>query len=273
LRFKAEYDQLWQSTVLELSNQRDEGRRERELLAEHVKMLAEEVIGQKRIVAVQTGLMMLCLGAIVFGQLGIGKILGNSGTNASPLGYVGKMKGSPGNRSRSGYSVGKLESPGGTAGDESGGSAYGAVSRPRWWWDSPFRSSVGPTSSVVSSSARPRKPLPQQRRVVSDGALVSGRMKMHSLDEEDEEAGNMLLSPVSPASVSGGAEGTEGISDVDVGINDRQSQGEGLDEAGTEQQVDAGIPSLTLTDADEILANMPENVLVQVRSAPTTPMV
>lgn len=96
---------------------------------------------------------------------------------------------------------------------------------------------------------------------------------MHSLDEEDEEAGNMLLSPVSPASVSGGAEGTEGISDVDVGINDRQSQGEGLDEAGTEQQVDAGIPSLTLTDADEILANMPENVLVQVRSAPTTPMV
>jgi len=233
--------------VLELANQREEGRRERELLAEHVKMLAEEVISQKRIVAVQTGLMLLCLGAIVFGQLGIGKILGNSST--SPVGY-GKGR-SPGSVSRNDYSANRLESPGGAG--ESGGSAS-AISRPRWRWDSPFRSSVGPTSSAVSS-VRPRKPLPQQRRVVSDGAPVNERMKMHSLGEEDEVEGNML-SPLSPVSV---AEGTEGMSDVDIGVNDTRlpiSEGQ----AGAEQHADiAATPTLTLRDADGLPANFPEN--------------
>lgn len=247
---------------MELANQREEGRRERELLAEHVKMLAEEVVSQKRIVAVQTGLMLLCLGAIVFGQLGVGKMMG--GSVYSPTGY-GKGGRSPGSASRNGYSAGRLvESPGGV-GDESGGSASAVSSRPRWRWDSPFRSSVGPASSV-----RPRKPLPMQRRVMSDGALVSQRMQVHNLEEEDDAEVN-VVSPASPASVAEGTEGTEGVSDIDGEVSEPPIQKGGRSEESVAVDLSA-MPSLVLRDTDAVLADLPEeNVLVQVRSAPTTP--
>ena len=78
LKFRGEYDQLWQSTVLELAAQREEGRREREVLAEHVRMLAEEVVNQKRIVAVQAGLMLVSLGVVLLGQFGMSALFGGS---------------------------------------------------------------------------------------------------------------------------------------------------------------------------------------------------
>ena len=68
-RARTDYDQLWQSTVLELANQREEGRREREVLAERVRMLADEVVGQKRLMAAQATLLLFCLGFIVFARL------------------------------------------------------------------------------------------------------------------------------------------------------------------------------------------------------------
>ncbi|KAI9662046.1 MAG: hypothetical protein M1831_002961 [Alyxoria varia] len=68
-RTRADYDQLWQSTVLELANQREEGRREREVLGERVRMLADEVVGQKRLMAAQATLLLFCLGFVVFARL------------------------------------------------------------------------------------------------------------------------------------------------------------------------------------------------------------
>lgn len=69
-RFKTDYEQLWQSTVLELASQRDEGRRERELLSDQVKLLADEVVSQKRLQAAQATLLLLCLGFVVFARIG-----------------------------------------------------------------------------------------------------------------------------------------------------------------------------------------------------------
>lgn len=69
-RFQSEYEQLWQSTLMELASQRDEGRRERELLGERVKILAEEMVNQKRLMAAQATILLLCLGLIVFSRFG-----------------------------------------------------------------------------------------------------------------------------------------------------------------------------------------------------------
>lgn len=65
---RKDYDQLWQSTVLELAGQRDEGRREREVLSERVRLLAEEVVGTKRLMAAQAALLLLVLGVVVFSR-------------------------------------------------------------------------------------------------------------------------------------------------------------------------------------------------------------
>lgn len=69
-RARAEYEQLWQSTVLELAGQREDGRRENEVLSDRVRVLAEEVVGQKRMMVVQATLLLLCLGLIVFARVG-----------------------------------------------------------------------------------------------------------------------------------------------------------------------------------------------------------
>ena len=63
---RTDYDQLWQSTVLELANQREEGRREREVLNEQVRLLAEEVVGQRRLMAVQVTVVLVVLGLFLF---------------------------------------------------------------------------------------------------------------------------------------------------------------------------------------------------------------
>ncbi|KAI9721330.1 MAG: hypothetical protein M1828_005190 [Chrysothrix sp. TS-e1954] len=67
-RFKGDYEQLWQSTVLELASQREEGRREREVLSDRVRMLADEMVSHKRLMAAQATLLLLCLGLVVFAR-------------------------------------------------------------------------------------------------------------------------------------------------------------------------------------------------------------
>lgn len=69
-RFQNEYEQLWQNTLMELASQRDEGRRERELLGERVRILAEEMVSQKRLMAAQATILLLCLGLVVFARFG-----------------------------------------------------------------------------------------------------------------------------------------------------------------------------------------------------------
>lgn len=72
LAFKRDYDQLWQSTVLELAEQREEGRREREILGERVRILAEEMVGQKRIIAAQATALLVCAALLIFTRIGPG---------------------------------------------------------------------------------------------------------------------------------------------------------------------------------------------------------
>lgn len=66
--FRSQYDQLWQSTVLELSAQRELSRHEIVALSARLSLLADEAVFQKRMMMVQFVLILLCLGLIIFSR-------------------------------------------------------------------------------------------------------------------------------------------------------------------------------------------------------------
>lgn len=68
LEFRQQYDQIWQSTVLELSSQRELSQREVFALSARLSLLADEVVFQKRMAILQFILILLCLGLAIFSR-------------------------------------------------------------------------------------------------------------------------------------------------------------------------------------------------------------
>ena len=66
--FRSQYDQLWQSTVLELSSQRVQNQKEIVALSTRLSLLADEVVLQRRIAIMQFLLILVCLGLVLFGR-------------------------------------------------------------------------------------------------------------------------------------------------------------------------------------------------------------
>jgi hypothetical protein len=64
--FRQQYDEIWQSTVISLESQRDESRREILAISTRLNILADEVVFQKRMSIVQSILLLLCLGLVIF---------------------------------------------------------------------------------------------------------------------------------------------------------------------------------------------------------------
>ena len=69
--FRQAYDQLWQSTVLELEAQREQYQREMLVLSSRLTLVADELVWQKRMGIVQSGLLLLCLGLVLFARQGL----------------------------------------------------------------------------------------------------------------------------------------------------------------------------------------------------------
>jgi hypothetical protein len=67
-KFSQQYDQIWQSTVIELETQRDQSQREIAAVSTRLSMLAEELVFQKRMSIVQSVLLLLCLGLVIFSR-------------------------------------------------------------------------------------------------------------------------------------------------------------------------------------------------------------
>jgi hypothetical protein len=67
-KFSLQYDQIWQSTVIELETQRDQSQREIAAVSTRLSMLAEELVFQKRMSIVQSVLLLLCLGLVIFSR-------------------------------------------------------------------------------------------------------------------------------------------------------------------------------------------------------------
>ncbi|CZR59298.1 uncharacterized protein PAC_09190 [Phialocephala subalpina] len=65
-QFRQQYDEIWQSTIISLESQREESRREILAVTSRLNILADEVVFQKRMSIVQSVLVLLCLGLVIF---------------------------------------------------------------------------------------------------------------------------------------------------------------------------------------------------------------
>ncbi|POS85924.1 hypothetical protein EPUL_000939 [Erysiphe pulchra] len=68
-RFRQQYDEIWQSTVISLENQKDESSRQTLAVSERLNILAQEVVWQRRMSMVQSVLLLLCLGMVIFSRV------------------------------------------------------------------------------------------------------------------------------------------------------------------------------------------------------------
>jgi hypothetical protein len=67
-KFSQQYDQIWQSTVIELETQREQSQREIAAVSTRLSLLADELVFQKRMSIVQSILLLLCLGLVIFSR-------------------------------------------------------------------------------------------------------------------------------------------------------------------------------------------------------------
>ncbi|SZF05738.1 unnamed protein product [Blumeria hordei] len=67
--FRQQYDEIWQSTVISLESQRDESRQEILAVSERLNILAQEVVWQRRMGIIQSILLLLCLGFVIFSRV------------------------------------------------------------------------------------------------------------------------------------------------------------------------------------------------------------
>jgi hypothetical protein len=68
--YKTMYEQLWQSTVLELDNIKERNQRETSELGARLSIIADELVWQKRMAVIQSTLLLLCMGLVLFVRSG-----------------------------------------------------------------------------------------------------------------------------------------------------------------------------------------------------------
>lgn len=69
--FRQQYDQLWQSTVIELEDHRERHQHEILAISARLTIVADELVFQKRMAVVQSTLLLLCLGLVLFVRSGV----------------------------------------------------------------------------------------------------------------------------------------------------------------------------------------------------------
>ena len=90
--FRQQYDEIWQSTVISLESQRDESRREILAISTRLNILADEVVFQKRMSIIQSILLLLCLGLVIFSRVSSS---GNFDFPTFPRGYSQRLTSYP----------------------------------------------------------------------------------------------------------------------------------------------------------------------------------
>jgi len=68
--FRTMYDQLWQSTVIETESMKERHKSEMSEIGTRLTLMADELVWQKRMAVVQSTLLLLCLGLVLFVRSG-----------------------------------------------------------------------------------------------------------------------------------------------------------------------------------------------------------
>jgi hypothetical protein len=68
--YRSLYDQMWQSTIMELESMKERQRSEIGEIGARLSLVADELVWQKRMAVVQSTLLLLCLGLVLFVRSG-----------------------------------------------------------------------------------------------------------------------------------------------------------------------------------------------------------
>ncbi|THY04778.1 hypothetical protein D6D03_03445 [Aureobasidium pullulans] len=215
--FKQQYDQLWQSTVIELDNHRDQYQREILAVSARLSIVADELVFQKRMAIAQMTVLMICLSLVLFVRAGGGASLDipiiQQMVNKSQL-------------ARSSY-YSPLNSP--SPDQSSPPFTNGDVRRRRGFWRSNFHSPASP-------------------RPISRG---NGNMSEASIEEHPQgENPDLRFQPPTPTlEQSNGTDG-EDVVMVSPSTSFTRDQGSFADEGiDSEDDLDDSTPSLPQTQS------------------------
>lgn len=205
--FRQAYDQLWQSTVIELEGQREQYQREMLAMGSRLTLVAEELVWQKRMGIVQSTLLLLCLGLVLFARQGNGylemplmqQMVHRSQTALARAGWESPPA-SPSPMSRSPVSLFRRKLWRSHTEPTSGNVTDATDSRPQ--------SKEGPGPEVVIAP-----PTPPRDDV--DSAIVDDS---EGGDVEDEAFEDVWESRSGPATPRGTREGSAGASDSGQGV-------------------------------------------------------
>ena len=133
--FRDDYNHLWQSHVSEREDHKEQYQREMLALGTRLTLVADELVWQKRMGIVQSTLLLMCLGFVLFGRQ-------NNGFMDMPLAQQLM------NRSQAAFRVGS-QSPSGSPASENRSPV--SLFRRKLW-----RSSMGPANEIDSAESRPQ---------------------------------------------------------------------------------------------------------------------
>lgn len=113
-KFKSDYERLWEGVVIEMETQRRQNEREILAVSDRLRVMAEELVWQRWVGVVQSTLLLLCLGFVIFAKSGVGQ-----GLEVPLLQHLGKSKWASQRRGLGGRSYWDPGSPGSPLSPES----------------------------------------------------------------------------------------------------------------------------------------------------------
>ncbi|KAL8926764.1 MAG: hypothetical protein Q9172_001640 [Xanthocarpia lactea] len=211
--FRSQYDQIWQSTVLELSSQRQQSQLEIAALSSRLTLLADELLFQKRIAILQFLLILLCLGLALFSR---------GSAAAAGVNYLEHVVNKSSiNLSR--YTSGLESPPLGTPPSTRPPSRYGLFSRARSWDHrrSPSEESMGmprgERDDTKSPSIEFEPATPTSMRSEDEGSPRSDGSPGGGDGARDLNGVNGFLSPDDRPESSSSSSGTMHSNEVAMG--------------------------------------------------------
>ncbi|KAL8672607.1 MAG: hypothetical protein Q9168_002950 [Polycauliona sp. 1 TL-2023] len=192
--FRNQYEQIWQSTVLELSSQRQQSQLEIAALSSRLTLLADELLFQKRIAILQFLLILLCLGLALFSRGG-----GSATAAAAGVTYLENVV-NKSSLNLSKYASG-FDSPPDAGG---GGSGSPSSTRPpsRYGFFSRWDHRRSPSEESTMGMQLPERDVTKSPSIEFEPATPTSLRS-----EEDEEGG-------SPRSDGGSPSGGDGARDL-----------------------------------------------------------
>ncbi|KAL9611436.1 MAG: hypothetical protein Q9167_003910 [Letrouitia subvulpina] len=187
--FRTQYDQIWQSTVLELSSQRQQSQSEISALSARLSLLADELLFQKRIAILQFLLILLCLGLVLFSR----------GSAAAGVGYLEHVvQKSSVNLSR--YAA-NFESPSGSPSSTRPSSRYGIFGRASFHRRSPSEESMTMAHegtkrpNIEYSPPTPTSQQSEGRVTPGEGSLYNGLKSRNGIQAPKDANAEGYLQP------------------------------------------------------------------------------